>query len=88
MVNSPEFGKEELKDVHAIVASAAPIGKSLANRFLDKAEKYIFFQEGYGMTELSPVRIIRFCRIGIHSELKANVMRLNYTSYLHRCLIL
>ena len=55
MVNSPDFTKKELADVHAIIAAAAPIGKSIINRFLDKADKYIFFQEGYGMTELSPV---------------------------------
>ncbi len=55
MVNSPDFTKKEMENVHAIIAAAAPIGKSLINRFLEKAEKHIFFQEGYGMTELSPV---------------------------------
>jgi acyl-CoA synthetase (AMP-forming)/AMP-acid ligase II len=55
IANSPEFGAKELAGTDTILASAAPIGSSLVNRVLEKAGKYLFFQEGYGMTELSPV---------------------------------
>jgi acyl-CoA synthetase (AMP-forming)/AMP-acid ligase II len=55
IVNTPEFTKEDLAPVNTIKAGAAPIGQSLINKLLKKAEKEFTFQEGYGMTELSPV---------------------------------
>jgi acyl-CoA synthetase (AMP-forming)/AMP-acid ligase II len=55
IVNNPDYGKKELESVEMVLAGAAPVGKSIINRFLEKAEKYIIYREGYGMTELSPV---------------------------------
>jgi acyl-CoA synthetase (AMP-forming)/AMP-acid ligase II len=55
MAASPEFTKKEFESIHSIMGGAAPIGESLITRLLQKAEKYFFFQEGYGMTESSPV---------------------------------
>lgn len=55
MANSPELGKKEFESIRVIMGGAAPIGEALISRLLDKAGKYFFFQEGYGMTELSPV---------------------------------
>jgi len=55
MAASPEFTKKEFESIHSIMGGAAPIGEALISRLLQKAEKYFFFQEGYGMTESSPV---------------------------------
>ncbi|ODM92779.1 putative 4-coumarate--CoA ligase 3 [Orchesella cincta] len=55
MVNSNNYGKNELAHAHTVLGGAAPIGASLIEKLLDKAGKYFFFQEGYGMSELSPV---------------------------------
>ncbi|CAL8108931.1 unnamed protein product [Orchesella dallaii] len=55
IVNSKTYGKSELAHAHTILGGAAPIGVSLIEKLLDKAGKYFFFQEGYGMSELSPV---------------------------------
>ena len=45
---SPEVRQEDLASVHTIIGAAAPVGIGLINRMLEKAGKYIFFQEGYG----------------------------------------
>lgn len=45
---SPEVKPEDLETVHTIIGAAAPIGAGLIHKLLDKAGKYIFFQEGYG----------------------------------------
>ncbi|CAL8097190.1 unnamed protein product [Orchesella dallaii] len=55
MANSPEVTKNEFVSINAIMGGAAPIGEALITRLLEKAGKYFFFQEGYGMTESSPV---------------------------------
>lgn len=55
MANSPDVTKAEFESINAIMGGAAPIGEALVTRLLEKAGKYFFFQEGYGMTELSPV---------------------------------
>lgn len=55
MANSPDIGKSEFESINVIMGGAAPIGEVLIYRVLEKAEKYFFFQESYGMTELSPV---------------------------------
>lgn len=55
MANTPEIGKPEFESIKTIMGGAAPIGEALISQLLDKAGKYFFFQEGYGMTELSPV---------------------------------
>ncbi|ODM98582.1 4-coumarate--CoA ligase 2 [Orchesella cincta] len=55
MANSPDVTKNEFVSIRAIMGGAAPIGEALITRLLEKAGKYFFFQEGYGMTEMSPV---------------------------------
>ncbi|ODM92784.1 4-coumarate--CoA ligase 1 [Orchesella cincta] len=55
MVNSDDYSSKELEHCHTIVGAAAPIGNVLINQILEKAGRYIFFAEGYGMTELSPL---------------------------------
>jgi 4-coumarate--CoA ligase len=55
IVNSDDYTRKEFEHTHSIVGGAAPIGKVLIERVLEKAEKYVFFAEGYGMTELSPL---------------------------------
>jgi len=55
IVNNPEITKKELEQISVITGGAASIGKTLINRLIEKAGKYIFFQEGYGMTEMSPL---------------------------------
>ncbi|CAL8108950.1 unnamed protein product [Orchesella dallaii] len=55
MVNSDDYSAKEMESCHTIVGAAAPIGHVLINRILEKAGRYIFFAEGYGMTELSPL---------------------------------
>lgn len=53
MASSPIVTRDALANAHAVVCGGAPSGPALINRFLEKAGKYIFFQEGYGMTETS-----------------------------------
>jgi len=60
IVNSKDYGKNELEHAHTVCGGGAPIGTSLIEKLLDKAGKYIFFQEGYGMSELSPVSHVLF----------------------------
>jgi len=57
MANSPEITKNEFVSINSIMGGAAPIGEALISRLLEKAGKYFFFQEGYGLTELSPGKI-------------------------------
>lgn len=81
MANSPEFTSKEFESINAIMGGAAPIGEVLIQRLLAKAGKYFFFQEGYGMTELSPVSHIlpthtRNNKIGINMHID----RENYSS--------
>jgi len=54
LVNHPQVGSKELKKLDAVVGGAAPIGNVLISKLLEKAGHYVFFQEAYGMTELSP----------------------------------
>ncbi|CAG7723148.1 unnamed protein product [Allacma fusca] len=55
MVNSADFTSKEFEATETVIGGAAPIGPSLINQLLEKANKHMLFQEGYGMTELSPV---------------------------------
>ncbi|OXA41756.1 probable 4-coumarate--CoA ligase 3 [Folsomia candida] len=55
IANSDNYGAKELESAHTIAGGAAPIGQALISQLLDKAGKHFLFQEGYGMTELSPV---------------------------------
>jgi len=41
--------------MHAIYNGACPTSPILIDKFLEKADKFILVQEGYGMTELSPL---------------------------------
>ena len=51
VASNPTVKRDGLKNIHTVVCGGAPSGPVLINRFLEKADKYIFFQEGYGMTE-------------------------------------
>ncbi|MCL4157742.1 UNVERIFIED_CONTAM: hypothetical protein GTU68_020864, partial [Idotea baltica] len=44
-----------LSSTHSVTCGAAPLGPSLLSRFLDKFGPDLCFQEGYGMTEASPL---------------------------------
>lgn len=46
MINEKLYNKTHFEHCHTILAAAAPVGKSVIERILDKAEKYVFFQEG------------------------------------------
>lgn len=47
---------EDLRQIHTIFCGAAPLSKSLVTTFLDRIHpSTVTFQEGYGMSELSPV---------------------------------
>lgn len=55
-VNShPALTKEEFSNMHSIYNGACPTSRVLIDNFLGKADKFILIQEGYGMTELSPL---------------------------------
>ena len=56
MINSPLVTQDDFKSLNTILGGAAPIGPTLINRLLEKAGKPIAFQEGYGMTEMSPCK--------------------------------
>jgi len=45
---------EDFASVNVVVGGAAPIGPTLINGLIQKANKPIQYQEGYGLTELSP----------------------------------
>ena len=51
VASNPLVTKESLENIHTVVCGGAPSGSVLIKKFLNKAEKYVFFQEGYGMTE-------------------------------------
>ncbi|XP_076034360.1 uncharacterized protein LOC143021048 isoform X2 [Oratosquilla oratoria] len=55
LVQDPTVKPEMLKCVHNVLSGAAPAGPSLINLFFKKFTDDICFQEGYGMTEASPV---------------------------------
>uniref|UniRef100_A0A646QDR8 Luciferin 4-monooxygenase n=1 Tax=Hemiscolopendra marginata TaxID=943146 RepID=A0A646QDR8_9MYRI len=52
----PELNVDDLRNLHTIVCGAAPLSKNIVSTLLDRLHPQpIAFQEGYGMTELSPV---------------------------------
>ena len=53
LTKSPDCTSADLEATHTIIGSAAPIGSGLIHKMLEKAGKYIFFQEGYGLTEMT-----------------------------------
>jgi len=55
MTHSPDIVKKDVEHLKAFVVGAAPVGLALITKLLDKFGHHIFFQEGFGMTELSPV---------------------------------
>lgn len=55
VANSPDITKKEFESINVITGGAAPIGETLITKLKEKAGKYFFFQEGYGMTEMSAV---------------------------------
>jgi acyl-CoA synthetase (AMP-forming)/AMP-acid ligase II len=54
LVNSPLVTKDDFKSINTVFGGAAPIGSTLIGRLFKKADKVMSFQEGYGMTEMSP----------------------------------
>jgi 4-coumarate--CoA ligase len=52
---SPEVTSKDFESVIGVLGGAAPIGTAVINLLFEKAGKKLIFQEGYGMTELSPV---------------------------------
>ena len=55
LVNNNDLKKEDLELTRTVVGGAAPIGQSLISQLFEKYGDHMLFQEGYGMTELSPV---------------------------------
>ena len=53
MASHPAFTKEDFERTHTIVCGGASSGAGLINSVLNKAGKYIFYQDCYGMTELT-----------------------------------
>lgn len=54
LVESREVTSEDLQYCHTVGCGAAPVSKATVERFQEKTKgnKEIFFQEGYGMTEI------------------------------------
>ncbi|ROT80532.1 hypothetical protein C7M84_000768 [Penaeus vannamei] len=55
LTQSPMVKPELLDNVHTMICGAAPVGPVLINEFRKKFTDRIQFQEGYGLTEASPV---------------------------------
>lgn len=55
LIHSDMVTPELLKSVHTLVCGAAPLGPALVKEFNEKFGDGMNFQEGYGMTEASPV---------------------------------
>uniref|UniRef100_A0A0P4W564 Luciferin 4-monooxygenase n=2 Tax=Scylla olivacea TaxID=85551 RepID=A0A0P4W564_SCYOL len=55
LANSDLVKPEHLNPTHTVLCGAAPIGPTLISELLKKFGDGIYFQEGFGMTETSPV---------------------------------
>ncbi|XP_018025816.1 4-coumarate--CoA ligase 5 [Hyalella azteca] len=55
LAQTPEVRPEFLQTVRLLVCGAAPVGEALARCITHKFGSLFKFQEGYGMTEMSPV---------------------------------
>ena len=55
LTQSPAVESSELSDTHTIFSTAAPAGPALITKLLEKAEKFVLFQEGFGTTEATSV---------------------------------
>ncbi|XP_045602015.1 uncharacterized protein [Procambarus clarkii] len=55
LTHNPLVKRDHLDPVHTLTCGAAPAGPALINDFFKKFGNRICFQEGYGMTETSPV---------------------------------
>ncbi|KAF2358668.1 AMP-dependent synthetase/ligase [Trinorchestia longiramus] len=55
LAQTPEVKPEFLRSVRMLVCGAAPVGEALAHSITAKFDHGLSFQEGYGMTEMSPV---------------------------------
>ncbi|ODN04804.1 4-coumarate--CoA ligase 1 [Orchesella cincta] len=55
IISHPELSKEEFSECKTIFTGACPTSRILIDKFLEKASKFVLIQEGYGMTELSPL---------------------------------
>ncbi|KAK8743688.1 hypothetical protein OTU49_001211, partial [Cherax quadricarinatus] len=55
LAHHPLVKPEHLSHTHTVSSGAAPAGSTLINNFIKKFGSEIIFQEGYGMTETSPV---------------------------------
>ncbi|XP_021965255.1 4-coumarate--CoA ligase 1 isoform X1 [Folsomia candida] len=55
VINHPDLGREVFKNTNNIYSGATPSGEAMIQRLLEKIGHDVNFQEGYGMTELSPV---------------------------------
>ena len=60
LTQTPQCTSADLEATHTIIGGAAPIGAGLIHKMLEKAGKYIFFQEGYGLTEMTAVTHILY----------------------------
>jgi len=54
LAHTPLLTAKDFDSVHCVQAGAAPVGTALINKLFEKAGKKLFFQEMYGLTELSP----------------------------------
>ncbi|CAL8109916.1 unnamed protein product [Orchesella dallaii] len=55
IISHPELTKDEFSECKTVFTGACPTSRILIDKFLEKANKPILIQEGYGMTELSPL---------------------------------
>ncbi|XP_068239420.1 uncharacterized protein [Palaemon carinicauda] len=55
LIQSDTVAPDLLNSVHTMVCGAAPLGPALVKEFTNKFGERMNFQEGYGMTEASPV---------------------------------
>ncbi|XP_042864137.1 4-coumarate--CoA ligase-like [Penaeus japonicus] len=58
LLHSPSVTAESMAHLEHIVIGAAPVSQSAAQNFKDKVNKQIFFQEGYGMTEVLLTHVV------------------------------
>jgi hypothetical protein len=47
IIGCKKITDEDLKQVKGVIAGAAPIGVTFIQKFIERFDHYVFFQEGY-----------------------------------------
>ncbi|KAK2706327.1 uncharacterized protein LOC136029917 [Artemia franciscana] len=56
LANSSNLDRKMFQRLHTVMSGAAPLGPSIANKLLERINSSsLFLQEGYGLTETSPI---------------------------------